>query len=248
MKLTNAVSWCVWGCHWLVSRRWYCWWMPYCYCIQGRNWYRRRGSTEGHVFGILGGSIPQMFWRSNTLHQSYTLSFDLAFFPIIGRILSHGYLVTGILPIRIAFPTLTCMLLGPSASITKEVLLDSFLDFISCFEWSTLKRGLAHSKDNTFPSDLQDKLITTLARFGCRLLPTPSNLMNVIQQIAQYEFLTKPAAGISMIHSGIPLNHRQFWSSKSSSDVQGICQRLSVTATKVNSLFSFPEVYTQQES
>ena len=38
------------------------------------------------------------------------------------------------LPIRIALPTLTCMLLGPTAVIARDVLLDTFLDYISSTE------------------------------------------------------------------------------------------------------------------
>ncbi len=45
---------------------------------------------------------------------------------LIGHILSHGYLVTGILPIRIALPTLAAMLLGRSVSLPPNALLDSF--------------------------------------------------------------------------------------------------------------------------
>jgi len=55
---------------------------------------------------------------------------DLGIFPIIGHILSHGYLTAGILPVRITLPTLICMLLGPTASVSKEVLLDTFLDYV----------------------------------------------------------------------------------------------------------------------
>ncbi len=162
--------------------------------------------------------------------------------------LSHGYLVTGILPIRIALPTLAAMLLGPSVSLPPNTLLDSFLDYITPFERDTLKRALLQSKCEVFPSELHDELTSTLAQFGCRVLPTPSNLMSAIQQVARYEFLTKPAAVIALINSGIPINHRAFWSAKSPSFIQIMFQRLSVSASKVNSLLSFPECRSQQES
>ena len=35
-------------------------------------------------------------------------------------------------------------------------------------------------------------------------LPTPSLLPNIIFQVAHYKFITKPAASIAMIHSGMP--------------------------------------------
>lgn len=98
---------------------------------------------------------------------------DLSLFSIIGRILSHGYLVTGIIPIRIALPTLTRILLGPTATISPNVLMDSFLDNISSFDRDTLKRALAFSNDGVFSSETRDELTSTLAKFGCRLMPTP---------------------------------------------------------------------------
>ena len=63
-----------------------------------------------------------------------------------------------------------------------------------------------------------------------------------------YEFMIKPAASVSLINSGIPLNHRGYWSRKSPSDLQGIYQRLSLSQGKVKSLLSFPETYNQLEA
>ncbi len=70
---------------------------------------------------------------------------DMSVLPILGRILSHGYLVSDFLPVRIALPTLTAMLLGP---IARMVLLESFLDFISNVERTIFKRALLHVEDN----------------------------------------------------------------------------------------------------
>ena len=62
---------------------------------------------------------------------------------------------------------------------------------------------------------LHEKLLNTLTRFGCRHLPTPSNLLKCLHQIAQYEFCCKPAAAIALIHSGTPATHSQFWNTTS---------------------------------
>ena len=71
--------------------------------------------------------------------------------------------------------------------------------------------------------------------------------MNVIEQVACYKFMIKPAASVSLINSGIPLNHRGYWSRKSPSDFQGI-YRLLLSQGKVKSLLSFPETYNQLEA
>ena len=59
---------------------------------------------------------------------------------VFGRILSHGYLVTGFLPIRIALPTLICMLLGPV--IPSDIMEGAFLDYLCCVERETIKRSI----------------------------------------------------------------------------------------------------------
>lgn len=62
--------------------------------------------------------------------------------------------------------------------------------------------------------------------------------------------MIKPAASVSLINSGVPPNHRGYWSRKSSSDVQEMYQRLSLSPGKVKSLslLSFPETYNQLEA
>ena len=45
---------------------------------------------------------------------------EMSTFPMLGKILSHGYFIAGFLPLHIAFPTLADMLLGhDSQTISK---------------------------------------------------------------------------------------------------------------------------------
>lgn len=173
---------------------------------------------------------------------------DLTHFNILGKIVSHGYLVTGILPIRVALPTLICILLGSSVIISKDLLLDSFLDYISNVEKNTLQEAVSFSKKNWFPSDLKEKLMVILSRFGCRLLPSPSNIVSLIEQVARYEFCIKPAAGIAMINSGIPSTHKQFWSAHNPQSIAKIYKSLSISPQKVTDLLRFPECGSSQET
>ena len=198
----------------------------------------------GEIAVDFGGLLRDMFsgfWETaySSLFEGATLltpmihpQIDTSLFPIVGRILSHAYLVCGILPIRIALPSLTCMLLGPTTTITGTVLLETFLDYISASERTIFKDALTHQGKDNFPSAMQGDLMNTLSLFGCRNLPTPSSIVELIEQVARYEFVTKPAAGIAMIHSGIPLNHKDFWKKKSSSDVEGIYHSLTISPRK----------------
>ena len=45
---------------------------------------------------------------------------DMGLFPILGKIISHGYLASGHLPVRISLPSLVAMLLGPCVAIPRS--------------------------------------------------------------------------------------------------------------------------------
>ena len=55
-------------------------------------------------------------------------------YVVIGRIISHGYLATGILPNRIALPVLISAILGPSVKIPDHIFIDTFMDYLSSME------------------------------------------------------------------------------------------------------------------
>ena len=141
--------------------------------------------------------------------------------------------MSGHLPVRIALPTLINMIMGP-IKVTPQVLLDGFLDYISSTERGIFKDARKCQSDK-FPSAMQGGLLDTLSKFGCRQLPTPSNLMSIIERIAEYEFL---AAAISLVHTGIPIPHKPFWIKN---NITSIYNQLTVTAEKVHNLLSLPQ-------
>ena len=64
---------------------------------------------------------------------------DMSVFSTLGRILSHGYLLEGFLPVRIAFPTLVVMLLGPNVQLPDDIVKQSFADSLDSVEASLIK-------------------------------------------------------------------------------------------------------------
>ncbi len=163
---------------------------------------------------------------------------DTAVFPILGRILSHGFLVTGFLPIRIALPTLIGILLGPAVPVPPDVIRETFLVYLSSVERSVFREAL---RCGVFTQEMQSVLLNTVSRFGCRQMPTPANLTQLLQQIVQYEFCTKPTAAVAAIHAGIPTSHTLFWRNKSVEFVQSLYKSLTVTATRVLGILHIPE-------
>ena len=127
--------------------------------------------------------------------------------------MSHAYIVSGILPVRMAFPCLAQCLLGQTVTITDSVLVESFIDTMSPYESSILRDAFSDVKRGSakFSASMQSSLLTSLSRFGLRKIPTPDRLRSVLAKAALFEFLLKPSAIISSIFSGVPTQHKSFW-------------------------------------
>ena len=109
----------------------------------------------------------------------------------------------------ISLPSLITMILGPSVPTLADIIVDSFTDYVSDVECSTLKTEL--DSNELFSFAVRAGLINVLSRFSCRQIPTQSNLSALFEQVAHYEFCAKPAAALALIHSGIPQTHKLFW-------------------------------------
>ena len=211
-----------------------------------------KGVDEGGVQRDMFSSFWEkayslLFEGATTLIPMVHPQIDLSVYSILGRILSHGYLATGILPDRVALPTLIQSLLGPGVTISQDILMEAFIDYISVTERSTLKTALNGGYDFAFPSPVLNVVMNILSRFGCRQIPKPSNLVTLIEQVVRYEFCIKPAAAIALLHSGIPLNHATFWATKTASDIQSLHHRLTATPSKVISKLDLSEASNPSE-
>lgn len=171
---------------------------------------------------------------------------DTSLLPVVGSIMSHAYLVSGFLPVRIALPCIISILCGPGATIPQPILCEAFLDYISATERALFKDALG-TCTSAFTPDVQEKLLSTLSRFGCRQMPTPSNLKTCLLQVAQFEFCCKPAAAISLMHSGVPVTHTDFWHSRSIEGVSSIYRTLAVSCSKVLDIIQLPEALNSAE-
>ncbi len=115
----------------------------------------------------------------------------------LGAALSHGYLVSGFLTVRIVFPSLVATLKRPQVQVSSSILRSCFVDYVSTVESAMLKTAL--QCQSSFPGDLQSRLNSFFYRFDCREQPTKANMMQLLDKIARYEFLTKPMASIAQM-------------------------------------------------
>lgn len=79
------------------------------------------------------------------------------------------------LPTRIAFPCIAAILLGVDVKISQEILLNSFVDYLSLYEQMILKECFSITS-GAFPEQLKAKLMNLLDKFGLRQIPKPENL------------------------------------------------------------------------
>ena len=172
---------------------------------------------------------------------------DMQSFPRLGLVLSHGYLVSGFLPTRIAFPAVASILLGPHVEVPDSSLVETFGDSLNPVERSVIKECLS-VRSAEFPGNLLSQLIAVLSRFGCRTQPTPATLRARLAGIGKYEFQVKPLAAFCSISSGIPSLEKSFWSSFSIEELHKLHVTLDGSAKKVLELLAEPVAANECES
>ena len=92
-----------------------------------------------------------------------------------------------------------------------------------------LKIALQYKGTSSFPTpEMKSDVISILSRLGCREMPTPHNLAELIVNVAKYEFCSKPAAAIAMIYCGIPDEHKPFWTELGIDGINGLYTSLSL--------------------
>lgn len=82
------------------------------------------------------------------------------------------------------------MLLGSNTAITDEVLHKVLMNYLSNAECATIVAASA------FSTKLQADILHLLSRFGCRQLPSPSNICTLLLKAVVYQFCNKPAAAL----------------------------------------------------
>lgn len=177
------------------------------------------------------------FEGSNLLSPCLHANSDMASLPLLGRVLSHGYLVCGFLPVRVAFPCLAAIILSPGVDLSQKILVQSFAESLCSSEAATIKQALAST---TFSKELKDKLICIFSHYGSMVSPTPSGLRVQIYNIAKYHYTVKPMAAICSIGCGIPSNEKEFWDSFTVEELYSLYLSLSATPEKVLSILDEP--------
>ncbi len=163
---------------------------------------------------------------------------DMSHYRVLGSILAHGFMSCGLLPNRLAFPVVACTLLGCDVVIQDAILIDSFVDYVSSYESSVFREALQVSKGSeaTFTPVLGESVLNILSTMGCREMPTPGNIQQLILQVARYELVRKPLGALLSLYRGVPTEYHPFFSGFSVGDLHGLYRALNATPGSVMSM------------
>jgi len=155
---------------------------------------------EGEDFNGLKRDLYTMFWE-----KAYLMLFEGAagsFIPmstpevteevliILGRVASHGFVVSGVFPVHICKAFVLSSLCGPTA-VTEDELVSSFLAYHTEKERIILERALAITTGPSFPEDVKEMILDILEPYNLRKMPTPSSLRAQLISVSRREFIQK---------------------------------------------------------
>ena len=192
-------------------------------------------------------TYKRFFDGSCLLVPSINPTIDMHLLPTLGLVLSHGYLVSGFIPTRIAFPALASILLNSLITFPNHMLVESFTESLSVFEAVEMKKALA-TTSSSFSKTQMATLMSLTCRYGCRVCPTSQNIESLTVSTAKFVFQIQPMAAYSMITSGIPLEEQQFWQSYSLEQLNSLYMAINATPEKVLGMLEEPVFNNEAES
>lgn len=156
----------------------------------------------------------------------------------IGQILSHGYILTGFIPLCFSKPVIQMLVSGRYDDISEEDMIASFLKYVDSFEEQSIRDCLAGNGDPTN----NDVIVSMLSRFKYHSRPTKENFRSTLLSVSRFVLLCQPFFAISEIRRGMQETHPQLWASCSHTLAESLVYhlglRVSVCGTCLWSLIS----------
>lgn len=107
----------------------------------------------------------------------------------VGRIIAKGYADLGYLPTMLSPAFITSVLFGEK-EVCEETLLDSFYRYLAQDDEDVVREALKGREGEG--STEYEELLDLLDRYGCRKLPTPQNVKELILELAHKELIQRP--------------------------------------------------------
>ena len=162
---------------------------------------------------------------------------------VLGRLLWHGYVLSGVFPTSINKVFLALMLAGKE-SIGDEDFLEGFMEYVSSYERIKLSQILQNEK---LSQENIDFLIDFMSEYHVSKLPTVENKQSVLISVGKTELLSKPRMAVDALKQGFlsGISERVIFTKES---VYHLYDCLSVTTDKVLSLLKIDDPSTMTKA
>ncbi len=221
---------------------------PFRVAFDDENALDTGGVTRDMFSGFWKSVFDKFFDGAGSLVPATHPNVDMSALPVIGTILSHGYIVSGFLPIHVSFPVLAAILLGPTVALEDSLLCESFINHLNYHDACILKEAFRERGEKKFSPEVHSRVLSLLAGFNSRKVPSPENLKFIVTSIARHEFLVKPLGAIYAIKGGIPVQHRRFWEDLKIDSFLQVYLRATATASRVLGIIKEPPLLDAAQS
>ena len=201
----------------------------------------------GEVGADLGGisrEIYASFWQEGCLQ--YFDSDDSIYVPrpngvskddliTLGKIISHGYLMTGIFPVTISQSYMQAMLCGEE-TVSDYFVLEDFENYLAPYEANSLQSILTSP---TFDGDSKQFILNLKDRYGMRTMPNISNVKDIVVQMARSQMIETPLHTMSKIKKGMMSGGgKQLWEDVTVEDLDEVYRVQTPNPARVASLLT----------
>jgi len=91
-----------------------------------------------------------LFYGVSLLTPSIYPGTRISSYPVVGTILSHGFLLAGYLPVRITFPVLAKILLPQYNDLPPNILIETFIESLSCYDADIIRKAFSLNENKPF--------------------------------------------------------------------------------------------------
>lgn len=188
--------------------------------------------------------MPLYFEGTTTYIPRISPAIDESIYTILGRILSHGYVMVGVFPTLLSKTFFTALIAGKE-NVTDDDFLGGFLDYISCYDNIRLQNILGEcSSQQIISANSTDFLVDFLSEFSVSKLPNANNLQTILVSVAKTELWNKTVMAANSLKEGLFEGiSRNVWLSATKELVVDLYRSLQVTTDKVLSLIAINEPY-----
>lgn len=135
--------------------------------------------------------MPVYFEGTTTYVPHISLAVDESIYNVLGRIISHGYVMVRVFPTLIGTTFFTALVAG-TENVTGNDFLKGFLDYVSSYDNVRLQNILGEcSTQESISASSNDYLVDFLSEFSVSKMPNTNNLQSILISVARTELWNK---------------------------------------------------------